>query len=69
MVQRRQTTPEQVTIFTDAQAAIRRMALEEPGPRSNMRSGKITHRHTAEGEARHHHRDSVVLSPQGSCRQ
>jgi len=29
---RRQTTPERVTIFTDAQAAIRRMALEEPGP-------------------------------------
>ena len=29
---RRQTTPERVTIFTDAQAAIRRMASEEPGP-------------------------------------
>jgi len=29
---RRQTTPEQITIFTDAQAAIRRMASEEPGP-------------------------------------
>jgi len=29
---RRTTTPERVTIFTDAQAAIRRMASEEPGP-------------------------------------
>ena len=29
---RRQTTPERITIFTDAQAAIRRMAPEEPGP-------------------------------------
>jgi len=29
---RRQTAPERVTIFTDAQAAIRRMASEEPGP-------------------------------------
>jgi len=28
---RRQTTPERVTIFTDAQAAIRRMASEDPG--------------------------------------
>jgi len=28
---RRNTTPERVTIFTDAQAAIRRMASEEPG--------------------------------------
>jgi hypothetical protein len=28
---RRQTAPERVTIFTDAQAAIRRMASEEPG--------------------------------------
>ena len=29
---RRQTTPEMVTIFTDAQAAIRRMGSDEPGP-------------------------------------
>jgi len=29
---RRNTTPERVTIFTDAQAAIRRMASDEPGP-------------------------------------
>ena len=29
---RRNTTLERVTIFTDAQAAIRRMASEEPGP-------------------------------------
>ena len=29
---RRPTTPERITIFTDAQAAIRRMASEEPGP-------------------------------------
>jgi len=35
---RRQTTPERVTIFTDAQAAIRRMASEEPAPASSTRS-------------------------------
>ena len=29
---KRQTAPERVTIFTDAQAAIRRMASEDPGP-------------------------------------
>jgi len=29
---RRQTLPKRVTIFTDAEAAIRRMASEEPGP-------------------------------------
>jgi len=29
---RRPTTPERVTVFTDAQAAIRRMASDEPGP-------------------------------------
>ena len=29
---RRNTAPERVTIFTDAQAAIRRIAPEEPGP-------------------------------------
>ena len=29
---RRNTTPEQVTIFSDAQAAIRRIASDEPGP-------------------------------------
>jgi len=29
---RRNTTPERVTIFTNAQAAIRRMASDEPGP-------------------------------------
>jgi len=29
---RRNTTLERVTIFTDAQAAIRRMASDEPGP-------------------------------------
>jgi len=29
---RGQTTPERITIFTDAQAAIRRMASEESGP-------------------------------------
>jgi len=29
---RRYMTPERVTIFTDAQAAIRRMASDEPGP-------------------------------------
>ena len=31
-VSRRQITPERVTICTDARAAIRRMASEEPGP-------------------------------------
>jgi ribonuclease HI len=43
---RRQTTPEQVTIFTNAQAAIRRITSEEPG------SGQIyaiqVRRHIAE---------------------
>jgi hypothetical protein len=29
---RRQTTPERVTDFTDAQAGIRRIASEDPGP-------------------------------------
>jgi len=29
---RKETTPERITVFTDAQAARRRMALEEPGP-------------------------------------
>ena len=29
---KRNTIPERVTIFTDAQAAIRRMASDEPGP-------------------------------------
>jgi len=29
---RRNTTPERITIFSDAQAAIRRMASDEPGP-------------------------------------
>jgi hypothetical protein len=29
---KRQTAPEQVTIFTDGQAAIRRMVSEDPGP-------------------------------------
>jgi len=29
---RRNTTPERVTVFTGAQAAIRRMASDEPGP-------------------------------------
>jgi ribonuclease HI len=29
---RRRVPPERVTIFTDAQAAIRRMASEDPGP-------------------------------------
>jgi len=32
MVARRQMTPQQMTIFTDAQAAIGTMALEEPNP-------------------------------------
>jgi hypothetical protein len=29
---RRQTTPERVPVFTDAQAAIQRITSEEPGP-------------------------------------
>jgi len=32
LASRRQTIPKRITIFTDAQAAIRRMASEEPGP-------------------------------------
>jgi ribonuclease HI len=31
-VTKRQTVPERITIFTDAQAAIRRMVSEDPGP-------------------------------------
>ena len=32
LASRRKTAPERVTIFTDAQAAIRWMASDEPGP-------------------------------------
>jgi len=31
-IEKRHATPERVTIFSDAQAAIRRMASDEPGP-------------------------------------
>jgi ribonuclease HI len=42
---RHQTTPEKVTIFTDAQAAIRRMASEEPGP--GQKYGILARKHIA----------------------
>jgi ribonuclease HI len=38
---RRQTAPERVTIFTDAQVAIKRMASEEPSPSQMTRSSHI----------------------------
>jgi len=40
---RRNTTPERVTIFTDAQAAIRRMASDEPGPGQKYALGARKH--------------------------
>jgi len=46
---RRQTAPEQVTIFSDAQAAIRRMASEEPFPSPEARArGKEAYRCASE---------------------
>ena len=66
---RRQTIPERVTISTDSQAAIRRMASDEP-PRPAVRApGQKAHCCAAESQARHHHRDPVVPSPQGNRRQ
>jgi len=52
---RRRTTLEKVTIFTDAQAAIRRIASDEPGPGhiATLRRAKPGYRH----------RDQVVPSP------
>jgi hypothetical protein len=41
---RRETTPEKVTIFTDAQAAIRQMASEDPGGPDVHDPGKETYR-------------------------
>jgi ribonuclease HI len=35
---RRQTVPKRVTVFTDAQAVVRRIASEEPGPARCKRS-------------------------------
>jgi len=57
-----QTTPEKVTIFTDAQAATKRMASEDPGPGP----GRTAHRDAAERSAGHRHRDPIVPSPQES---
>ena len=55
---RRQTTPERVAIFTDAQAAIRRMALGGAWPRPDVRApGEKAHRSAGESQAGHHHRD------------
>jgi len=52
---RRQTTPERVAIFTDAQAAISGMASEEPGRPAVRTPGKEAHRCTAACQTRHHH--------------
>jgi len=68
---RRQMAPERVTIFTNAQAAIRWMASEEPGPGQNyaLQARKHRYRGATESPARYHHRDPVVPSAQGSPRE
>jgi len=47
--------PDRVTIFTDAQAAIRRMASEEPGPGQQYAIQAGTHHRAAQGQAGRHH--------------
>ena len=48
------TIPERVTLFSDAQAAIRRMVSDEPGP--GQQYALQARRHiAAEGKAGHHH--------------
>jgi len=67
---RRNMTPEGVTIFTDAQAAIRRMASHEPGP--GQQYALQARKHIAalrRAQAGHHHRNLMVFSPQGDRRQ
>ena len=67
---RRNSTPERVTIFTDAQAAIKRMASDEPGP--GQQYALQARKHIAalrRAQAGHHHRNLMVFSPQGDRRQ
>ena len=67
---KRNTIPERVTIFTDAQAAIRRMASDEPGPGQQYALQARKHIATLHmGQTRHCHRDPVVPSVQGGRRQ
>jgi len=47
-VSRRNITPERVTIFTDAQAAIKRMASDEPGPDQSYVPGDEAYRSATE---------------------
>jgi len=61
---RRYPIPERVTVFTDAQAAIRRMASEEPGPSQKYALQSRKHHSAEEGQARHRHRDPVVRGAQ-----
>jgi ribonuclease HI len=56
MAARRQTIPGRVTVFTDAQAAIRRMSSEEPGPGQKYAvSGQKVDRSLEKGQAGHRH--------------
>ena len=52
---RRQTTPERVMIFTDAQAAIKRMASEEPGAGQICDSGQKANRGALESQTGYRH--------------
>ena len=67
---RRQTTPERITIFTDAQAAIERMASEEPGPRPmyaiQARKLILT---LQRARPEHRHWGPMTPSPQGRPRK
>ena len=66
---RRNTTPERVTIFTDAQAAIRRMASDEPGPGQQYALQARKYIAALRRAAGYYRRDPVVPSPQGDSRQ
>jgi hypothetical protein len=60
-----QTTLERVTIFTDVQAAIKRIASEDPGLRPDVgNSGQKAHRDTTESQAGRRRRDPLVSSAQ-----
>jgi hypothetical protein len=59
-------TPRGLATTTDAQAAIKRMASEEPGP-GQMYAGPG--KEDIAGQARHHHRDPVVPRTQGYPRE
>jgi len=65
---RRQTTPERVTVFTDAQAAVRRMASEETGS-GQMYVLRARKHISVLGQAGYHHQDPVAFGTQGSPRE